>query len=748
MSRILSLLLIVFIFIGGLHAQTPPTPTDLHVTLPPNSTGTSAYLSWRASEGAWQFRVYRSANDTSHFATIGTSSMRFYTDPTVVRGTRYYYYVKSFVGTTESGRSNIASFLLPVLPPLPTPSNLIATLVVSPHAYEFSVKLKWNGGRGPWRYKVYRSVNDTVSYRSYGSTQDTMFTDYSVRADSTYYYFVRASQNDTTLSPPSNTASIRVVAPYRARGIVRGTVVDDSTAAPLRNISISFYRNGSCYNMPGAKTDSLGRYSAQLDTGRYIVRATPTSNHHDSIRYRSEYFDNCPEPACATVIRVGDSSTFTANFGLSRLTPPVYAYIRGVVTDTSNVPLRNASVSIMRTVQEMNFLASLGLTPGIGEEAMDLDGVGHSRGVRWSGRTDSLGRYTARVIANTNYIALASKAGFLPEYYNNKSTVETADIIVLGRRDTSGINFSLAVRPVPNNSVSGVVRDSLGTRVPSRITLIPVRYNTGHQRYVHTDSLGAYSVTGVEAGKYFVLASPFSGFGHAFYKAGAYGIIRIQDADTVSVSGNVTGINVGVRLIANTGLTLVRGTVRSGSAPIAGVRVAALDASGELLSEGVTDGFGAYVLDAVASGAVTVLVDRHGYNANQTSFVVNENVFTMNNVNLVMSPSGVTSVSDNMIPESFALNQNYPNPFNPTTTISFQLPVMSRVNLSVFNVLGQEVATLMNDEVAAGNHNIVWMGKGNAGNAIASGIYFYRLSASAMIGGKEFSSMRKMLLLK
>ncbi len=750
MSRILSLLLVIFIFISGVYAQTPPTPTELHVTLPPNSTGTSAYLTWHASEGSWQFRVYRSANDTSHFAPLGTTGMRSFVDPTIVRGTRYYYFVKSFVGTTESGRSNVASFMLEPLPPLPTPSNLIARLVPAPHDNMFSVRMNWNGGRGPWRYRVYRSVNDTLHYRTFSSTSDTTFTDFSVRADSTYYYFVRASQNDTILSPSSNTASVHVVAPYHARGIIRGTVVDDLSSAPLRNVMISFFRNSSICNMPGVRTDSLGRYSAVLDSGRYIVRAALESHSvHDSIRYRSEYFDNCPEPACATVIVVRDSTTFTANFGLARVAPPVYVYIRGVVSDTANVPLRNATVSIIRTVQEMNFLASLGLTPGIGAEAMGLDGVGHARGVRWTGRTDSLGRYAARVVGNTNYIALASREGFLPEYYNNKTTVETADIIILGTRDTSGINFSLAVRPVPNNSVSGVVRDSLGTLVPSRIALIPVRNSGGRERYIHTDSLGAYSITGVVAGKYFVLASPFSGFGHAFYKAGAYGIIRIQDADTVNVIGNVTGINVGVRAITSSGLTQVNGTIRNGAAPISGVRVAAMDATGELLSEGITDRFGSYTLDAVASGVVTVLVDRNGYNSNQTSFVVGENVYTINNVNLTMSPNGVTSESGtSILPGTFALNQNYPNPFNPTTTISFQLPTASRVSLKVFNVLGQEIATIMNDEIAAGNHELLWSGKDNGGHAVASGIYFYRMSASASVGGKEFSSIRKMLLLK
>jgi hypothetical protein len=748
MTRFVSVLLLAVLFVVGTFAQTVPAPTELRVS-PMNGTArVGAIATWRGVSGGAQYRVYRSANDSSSFAAIGTSTTTMYVDTTIVRGTRFFYYVKAFVGTTESNRSNIANIFVPIPPPLPTPSGLTATLAVQ--GFEPSVKLNWRGGRGPWTYRIYRSTNDSLHYRSYAATGDTSLTDRSVRADSVYYYYVRAAYiNDTTQSPRSNVARILVTAPRRPRGTVRGTIIDDSTGAPISRVSVFFYRSPSnwCGNEP-TMTDSLGRYSALLDTGRYIIRASKNSEHNSGVRYRSEYFDNCLEPRCATIVTVGDSTTFTANFGLARLVPPTYVNVSGVVRDTANNLLRRARVSIIRTLQEMNFLASLGMTPGVGEEAFDLEGVGHTRGVVWNGWTDSLGRYSARVIANNRYIAMASKETYLPEYFNNKPTADLADIIVLTNRDTSGISFSLAVRPIPNNSVSGVVRDSLGTLVPSRITLIPGQRNL-RTRYGHTDSLGAYTIAGVEAGKYFVLASPFSNYGHALYKAGAYGVRRIADADTVNVLGNITGINVGVRRINSGGLTLVSGRIRTtGNAAIAGVRVTAVDDAGELLGVGVTDATGTYAIDAVASGVVTVIADRDGYNAGETIIVIT-NTFTMNNVNITLTPEGTTSVSGSGVaPEAFSLNQNYPNPFNPSTTISFQLPTTSRVNLQVFNLLGQQVVTLVNGDIAAGTQSIVWNGLDNSGRAVASGMYFYKLNATSAVGGKEFSSIRKMLLLK
>ncbi len=89
------------------------------------------------------------------------------------------------------------------------------------------------------------------------------------------------------------------------------------------------------------------------------------------------------------------------------------------------------------------------------------------------------------------------------------------------------------------------------------------------------------------------------------------------------------------------------------------------------------------------------------------------------------------------IPEKWALLQNYPNPFNASTLISFDLPRDSHVRLDVYNILGQRVATLADDFMVAGNHSVTW-----SDDAIASGVYFYRLQAD------DFTATRKMTLLK
>jgi hypothetical protein len=104
-------------------------------------------------------------------------------------------------------------------------------------------------------------------------------------------------------------------------------------------------------------------------------------------------------------------------------------------------------------------------------------------------------------------------------------------------------------------------------------------------------------------------------------------------------------------------------------------------------------------------------------------------------------------VGDGQLPATFGLNQNYPNPFNPSTTIKFSLPIDSRMTLDIFNTLGQRVRSLVNDNVAAGYHEVEWNGTTNAGAQLASGVYFVQMSAKG-VNGASFSSVRKLMMLK
>ncbi|HVN49626.1 MAG TPA: endo-1,4-beta-xylanase, partial [Bacteroidota bacterium] len=101
-----------------------------------------------------------------------------------------------------------------------------------------------------------------------------------------------------------------------------------------------------------------------------------------------------------------------------------------------------------------------------------------------------------------------------------------------------------------------------------------------------------------------------------------------------------------------------------------------------------------------------------------------------------LTVTGISNNSGNIV-KTFSLSQNYPNPFNPTTNIAFSVPARSFVSLKIYNVLGQEIATLANEELSAGNYTRQW----NAIN-IQSGVYFYRLQAGS------YTATKKLVLLK
>ncbi len=95
-----------------------------------------------------------------------------------------------------------------------------------------------------------------------------------------------------------------------------------------------------------------------------------------------------------------------------------------------------------------------------------------------------------------------------------------------------------------------------------------------------------------------------------------------------------------------------------------------------------------------------------------------------------------------ILPQKFALYQNYPNPFNPSTKIRFSIPAEVRVELSVYNILGQRIRTLVNKNKTAGTYEVTWDGRNEQQRMVASGVYFYTLKA-----GDQFST-RKMVLLR
>ena len=100
------------------------------------------------------------------------------------------------------------------------------------------------------------------------------------------------------------------------------------------------------------------------------------------------------------------------------------------------------------------------------------------------------------------------------------------------------------------------------------------------------------------------------------------------------------------------------------------------------------------------------------------------------------------SIDENMVPAVFVLHQKYPNPFNPTTQIKYDIAEDSFVSITIYDVMGRNIRTLMNLNQTVGYHSIQWDAKNDMGEGVSAGMYIYVIQAG------EFRATKKMVLLK
>jgi hypothetical protein len=191
---------------------------------------------------------------------------------------------------------------------------------------------------------------------------------------------------------------------------------------------------------------------------------------------------------------------------------------------------------------------------------------------------------------------------------------------------------------------------------------------------------------------------------HAYERTQAIKLVNIDndnDLDLI-IGGNSITVNDGFQLLLNEGDTTVS---------VVGLSKAAVDIRG--IDAGDLDGDGLVEIVATDRESRSLLLLRGGVG------------------------TGLRSSEGEGIPATYALLQNYPNPFNPKTVVSSQLPVASDVKLVIYDLLGREVAVLVNERRAAGSYQDTFDGAG-----LASGVYYYRLTAGS------FMQVNKMLLVK
>lgn len=219
-----------------------------------------------------------------------------------------------------------------------------------------------------------------------------------------------------------------------------------------------------------------------------------------------------------------------------------------------------------------------------------------------------------------------------------------------------------------------------------------------------------------------------------------------QEAAVLYPTGNLNDINIrAIRLLNTVANNSVNGKIMQHNSIITeNIKDAVVYAkNGDAFVRcTVSDANGVYHLLSLPSGNIKIIVNRLGYKSDSTMVVVTP-TSNIDSVNFYLHKIyiGINKTGNN-IPSDYKLYQNYPNPFNPSTKIKFVLPKNSFTTLKVFDVLGREVALLVNEKLDAGEYEINFSINNFPAKQFPSGIYFYRIQAG------DYAETKKMILLK
>ena len=597
-----------------------------------------------------------------------------------------------------------------------SPTNLTATQ--SAWGQYLYIQLNWkpdvNRDMDSFYFNVYKKnggVSDTGTFhKMYTHVHMNFWIDKYVQRGETYSYYVTA-ENNLGESAPSDTAVVSIDSNL-VKGVISGTLKDNSTNAPIVNARVAFIPVFG-WDLTLVKTDSMGNFNTSLLPGTYLI-------YTNAEGYYPEYYNNVRDIFHATKVQLNSGDSLSFDIALQLKTVPTKYMLSGTVTDTAGNPLK---------------------------AWIEVYNVAHNT-YHWKyyhAVTDSGGHYSVHVRGGDTVVVFAHPFNhdYISQFYNDKSNFMDADRIPISS-DTSGINFVMNHKPVYNNGISGVVKNdsSLGVNA----IIFAIRLNDKHdfhKRYsTITDSLGNYSFSHMYPGNYILLAIPERNYEPTFFRYDGMQTLRWKDADSVVVnaSGTVAGINFTVVADTDSGADLVSGTVRDNSGnPVNGAFVFALDANQQVSAYGITDQNGNYTIAGLTPGSYSISTDKYGYTSTQTSTVsLDYNSNFTSSASFTMTPTDVTSINSNSgTIQNYKLYQNYPNPFNPTTVIKYSVPMASRVTLKVYNILGSEVATLVNGEKAVGNYSVTFNGSN-----LASGIYFYQIKAGSFVQTKKLVLMK------
>ncbi len=473
-----------------------------------------------------------------------------------------------------------------------------------------------------------------------------------------------------------------------------------------------------------------GTYALDVAPGEYVFRVSAYFMDNDKPYTYVGYYDGKATPKDADHVNVQNNMS-GIDFTLPDAQVSHFTVMGTVTSNNSKKPVANAQVSIVSTNVMQNTMQTYDAT------------------------TDANGAYSitgSTILAEDSLIAFVHADGFFAEFYDNQTTFLTADKVLFHPNETITLDFGLDSLDTSNGySISGNVTDTDGKAIPfGQVTAYTTATNVGVAT-TQVDSNGAYSFDAIFPSGSTVFLQCWAGFD---YKPEIYdNVDSWQNATAIQIdNANVDNINfslepmpsnrlalgdiVGqVNLPSNSGIQAANATAD----PYAGATVYIRPAGQQEWNRvDFVDDQGNFDLPIDTYGDYDIILTAPGYQDQVTTVsVTKETGLSDNSVEMTLTPTVIDGGNNARVIRSDKLYAAYPNPFNPTTTIRVDLMQTENVQLLIFNVVGQKVATLYSGTLPSGTKSFKWNGKDFSGRSVSSGLYFYQLRTNSTVQTKS-----------
>lgn len=369
--------------------------------------------------------------------------------------------------------------------------------------------------------------------------------------------------------------------------------------------------------------------------------------------------------------------------------------------------------------------------------------------------TDIYGFYSAE-LPRGSYTVAAEKDSYYVTFFGQQFDPFNAEFIFIDDTSQVTADIILAKEEITSNSVAGKIYDSLsGTPLNKGIIVVrngnhnPTKMSQGSGSNIAANGIytafidqGIYQVDNIVEASYYYIQSFSDYFVPSYYNSSGNSQIFWQNADSVYIGSEIINKNIFMPRDSSIGGGNALGSVnintRSGD-NITDVIIYAqpVNNNTSVFNYAFTSQSGNFKVPFLPYGEYRLVAQKIGYyDGYSTTFIIDPTDTVIKNLNITLNPNSVDE--DPFIPEDHVLLFNYPNPFNPKTIIGFTLPFSSEVELKVYNLIGEEVKTLLFEQhLSAGKYEIDF----NAED-LSSGIYFVILKT------QEGIKAQKILLLK